>query len=127
MILSLAISFLLFGLPDSKVIFYSHYICNSESKTFCKKCGMENCNCSCEDNGNNPQSLDNCNCKTSKDLDDISLSIPEKLKLPDNCSVQIIESPIFNLLYTNSDLLNLKFLDESYPLINTISSTVMLI
>ena len=83
LILSLPITFLLFGAQDStfksqNVLYPLHH-----SNSCCKNCGDENCNYCVHHKEHNSNKPDNCRCQVSKDLDEKPISLPNSFKYVD--------------------------------------------
>ena len=133
-ILSLTMSFTLFGMPESKDIFHSllpvrqaYNKVQLQSDSCCKECGKENCTCCPKHEEKKTSNSDNCTCQTSKDMDDRPLQCPLNLKIPDYHLFQTSDAVFANPLSKNLPLLKFEPFSEFYISLKLKHSTVLLI
>ncbi len=133
-ILSLAASFMSFGMQQSNNIFHlslsvkqAHLNFQQQSDSCCKECGKENCTCCSRHVEKKTNNSDNCTCQVSKDMDDRPLLAPCKLKVPCYHLCQILVIVFADPLSQNSSLLKFESLTKSYILLKVKHSTVLLI
>ena len=133
-ILSLAMSFTLFGMQESKNIFHSSASVKqaqnnvSPQPDSCyQNCSDENCYCCTHHKENKNNNSKDCSCQISKDMTDKPLSVPENIKLPVyysfHTTISLPANPLLKSLY----LLNLKSRIEPRTDLKVIRSTVLLI
>ena len=133
-ILSLTLSFTLFGMQESKNIFHSRMSVkqaqnnvSAQPDSCCKNCSDENCSCCTHQKENKTNNSKDCGCQVSKDMTDKPLSVPENIKLPVYYSFHTVISLPANPQLKSLYLLNLKSSIEHSTSLKVIRSTVLLI
>ena len=133
-ILTLTLSFTLFGMQESKNIFHHRMSVkqaqdnvSTERASCWKNCSYENCSCCTHHKENKTNSSKDCGCQVSKDVTDKPLSIPGNIKLPDYYSFYTTILLSANPQLKNLFLLNLKSSIEHSTDLKVIRSTVLLI
>ena len=133
-ILSLTLSFTLFGMRESKNIFHHRMSVKQAQDNVspqpdlcCKNCSDENCSCCTHHKENKTNNSKDCGCQVSKDMTDKPLSVPENIKLPVyysfHTTISLPANPQLKSLY----LLNFKSSIEHSTDLKVIRSTVLLI
>ena len=133
-ILSLTLSFTLFGMQESKDIFHSRMSVkqaqdnvSTERDSCCQNCSDENCSCCTHHKENKTNNSKDCRCHVSKDMTDKPLSVPENIKLPVYYSFHTTISLPANSQLKSLYLLNLKSSIEHNTDLKVIRSAVLLI
>ncbi|MCL5027416.1 MAG: hypothetical protein M1480_00180 [Bacteroidetes bacterium] len=133
-VLSLVVSFTLFGMQESKNIFHSSMSVkqaqdnvSAQADSCCQNCSDENCSCCTHHKENKNNNSKDCACQVSKDMTDKPLSVPENINLPVYYSFHTAFSLLTNPQLKNSYILNLKSSIGHSSDLKVIRSTVLLI
>ena len=131
-ILSLAMSFILFGMPESKNTFHTnspaskaHLKSQPQPDSCCKDCGNENCTCCSNHEKRNDSKPYKCSCNVSKDMADKPLSLPGNIKPVENLLFQAAAVIPFNSISKNLSPLILKSSIEYFISLKSLGSTVL--
>lgn len=123
--LSLALSFTLFGVPESANTFQLHREVQVQSDTCCKNRDNKNCNCCSKHEENKSHNSDKCTCRVSKDMDNSPSSIPENIRVWNYYFFQTTITFPIDSISKNLFLSNLSSSSEEYIFLKAIHSTVI--
>ena len=131
-ILSLSMSFILFGMTDSKNIFHAKFSSKKtqlksqqQSDNCCKDCGNENCTCCSNHEKSSSSKPDKCSCNVSKDMADKPLTLPGNIKPAENLFSQVAAATPFNSISKNLSPLIQKSSTDYFISFKSLSSTVL--
>ena len=131
-ILSLAMSFILFGMPKSKNISHAKFSTKKtqlksqlQSDTCCKDCVNENCTCCSHHEKSSSSKPVKCACNVSKDMADKPLTPPGNIKPAENLFSQVTAATPFNSISKDLFSLILKSPTEYFFSLKFLGCTVL--